>query len=200
MRYWMPAASAARACRAAGQRTRGRWTAAAGVVFRATGAIARSKGDGCTQKAAGALARPQPGSAADVLVEQPGGSKDRPTIRPSRASTSRTNVPFARPPMLGLQLISPMLAAGEGVTRMVRAPRRAAAAAASVPACPPPTTTTSHAAVAPTWPARELRARRQPILRLPSENGPPADTYACIWALRVRVCELISTRIVLRQE
>jgi hypothetical protein len=46
--------------------------------------------------------------------------------------------------MLGLQLISPMEAAGDGVTSTVAAPRRAAAAAASHPACPPPTTTTSQ--------------------------------------------------------
>jgi hypothetical protein len=36
--------------------------------------------------------------------------------------------------MLGLQLISPMLAPGEGVTSTVLAPRRHAAAAASQPA------------------------------------------------------------------
>lgn len=80
-----------------------------------------------------------------------------PTMRPSRASTSRTSVPFARPPMLGLQLISPTLEAGDGVTSSVRAPRRAAAAAASHPACPPPTTTTSTLLVAP--PATEKRWR-----------------------------------------
>ena len=55
-------------------------------------------------------------------------------MSPSRASTSLTSVPLARPPMLGLQLISPMLAAGEGVTSSVRAPLLAAAAAASHPA------------------------------------------------------------------
>lgn len=104
-------------------------------------------------------------------------------MRPSRASTSRTRVPFARPPMLGLQLISPMLAAGEGVTRMVRAPRRAAAAAASVPACPPPTTTTSQATAAPTWPARELRARRQaPILPDSPPKRAPCEIQAFIQA------------------
>ena len=52
------------------------------------------------------------------------------------------------------------LAWGEGVTRMVRAPRRAEAAAASTPACPPPITTTSQAAVAPARLAVE-RARHQ---------------------------------------
>lgn len=56
------------------------------------------------------------------------------TMRPSRASTSLTRVPLARPPMLGLQLISPMLAPGEGVTRSVCAPLLAAAVAASQPA------------------------------------------------------------------
>ena len=63
---------------------------------------------------------------------------------PPRASTSRTRVPFARPPILGLQLISPMLSLGFGVTRSVFAPLLAAAAAASQPACPPPTTITSN--------------------------------------------------------
>ena len=56
------------------------------------------------------------------------------TMRPSRASTSLTRVPFASPPMLGLQLISPMLAVGRGVTSTVVAPRLADAAAASQPA------------------------------------------------------------------
>lgn len=56
------------------------------------------------------------------------------TIRPSSASTSRTRMPLARPPMLGLQLIWPILAAGAGVMSSVLAPRRAAAAAASQPA------------------------------------------------------------------
>lgn len=65
------------------------------------------------------------------------------TMTPPRASTSLTRVPLARPPMLGLQLSSPMLVDGDGVTSKVRAPRRLAAAAASHPACPPPTTTTS---------------------------------------------------------
>lgn len=55
-------------------------------------------------------------------------------MSPSKASTSRTKVPFASPPMLGLQLISPMLALGCGVTRTVLAPRLADAAAASQPA------------------------------------------------------------------
>ena len=55
------------------------------------------------------------------------------TMSPSSASTSLTSVPLASPPMLGLQLISPMLACGRGVTSKVLAPRLAAAAAASHP-------------------------------------------------------------------
>lgn len=51
--------------------------------------------------------------------KQPMALIEAPTMRPPRASTSRTRVPFARPPMLGLQLISPTLAAGEGVTSIV---------------------------------------------------------------------------------
>ncbi len=66
---------------------------------------------------------------------------DRP-IKPSSASTSRTRCPLPRPPIAGLQDISPMVS-NLCVTRAVRAPIRAAAAAASQPACPPPTTTTS---------------------------------------------------------
>jgi hypothetical protein len=47
-----------------------------------------------------------------------------------------------RPPIAGLQDISPMVAA-LCVTSAVRAPIRAATAAASTPAWPPPTTMTS---------------------------------------------------------
>lgn len=54
-------------------------------------------------------------------------------MRPSKASTSLTRVPLASPPILGLQLISPMLASGRGVTSKVLAPRLAEAAAASQP-------------------------------------------------------------------
>lgn len=78
-------------------------------------------------------------------------------MRPPSASTSRTRVPLASPPMLGLQLISPMLAEGDGVTKTVVAPRRTAAAAASHPACPPPTTTTSASFPAPKWKADRPR-------------------------------------------
>ncbi len=60
-----------------------------------------------------------------------------PMIPPS-ASTSRTTVPLATPPMAGLQLIWP-IPSRFGVTMRTRAPARAAAAAASMPACPPPT-------------------------------------------------------------
>jgi hypothetical protein len=47
------------------------------------------------------------------------------------------------PPMLGLQLNSPIVDV-RCVSRSVRAPVRAAADAASHPACPPPTTITSY--------------------------------------------------------
>src|SRR6476619_5085200 len=68
----------------------------------------------------------------------------RPMI-PPRASTSRTTVPFATPPIAGLHDIWPMVSRAL-VTRAVRAPRRAEATAASVPACPAPTTSTSNSA------------------------------------------------------
>jgi hypothetical protein len=63
-------------------------------------------------------------------------------ITPPSASTSRTTVPLATPPMAGLQLIWP-IPSRFGVTSSVRAPMRADAAAASTPACPPPITMTS---------------------------------------------------------
>src|SRR6266540_2966503 len=54
-------------------------------------------------------------------------------MSPPRASTSRTTVPFAIPPMAGLQDIWPMVSRTD-VSRSVRAPRRADMVAASVPA------------------------------------------------------------------
>src|SRR5687767_14258903 len=66
----------------------------------------------------------------------------RPMI-PPRASTSRTTVPFATPPIAGLHDICPMLSSAL-VTSPTRAPSRAAATAASVPAWPAPTTRTSN--------------------------------------------------------
>ena len=54
-------------------------------------------------------------------------------MMPSRASISRTRWPLPRPPMAGLQLISPILSA-RIVTSATDAPMRAAAAAASQPA------------------------------------------------------------------
>ena len=63
-------------------------------------------------------------------------------IRPSSASISLTIIPFATPPIDGLQDISPKLFF-ENVTSAVLAPIRAEAAAASQPACPPPITITS---------------------------------------------------------
>ena len=65
----------------------------------------------------------------------------RPMIPPS-ASTSRTTVPFAIPPMAGLQLICPIVSRFD-VTSKVRAPRREAMAEASEPEWPAPTTMTS---------------------------------------------------------
>ena len=61
----------------------------------------------------------------------------------SRASISRTRWPLARPPMAGLQDISPMVVR-RWVRSRARAPSRADAAAASQPACPPPITITSQ--------------------------------------------------------
>ena len=54
-------------------------------------------------------------------------------ISPPRASSSRIRCPFARPPIAGLQLNSPIPEARK-VTSTVRAPERAAASAASQPA------------------------------------------------------------------
>ena len=56
-------------------------------------------------------------------------------MMPPSASTSRTTVPLATPPMAGLHDIWPIVSSAL-VTSPVRAPRRAAATAASVPACP----------------------------------------------------------------
>jgi hypothetical protein len=54
--------------------------------------------------------------------------------RPSPFAVDRNARTLPTPPMLGLQLSSPMEAEGLGVTSTTRAPRRAAAAAASQPA------------------------------------------------------------------
>ncbi|PSR74539.1 hypothetical protein PHLCEN_2v9716 [Hermanssonia centrifuga] len=62
--------------------------------------------------------------------------------KPSRASTSRTRVPFPTPPIDGLQDSSPIVSSF-CVKRTVRAPVRAAPAAASQPAWPPPITQTT---------------------------------------------------------
>ena len=66
-------------------------------------------------------------------------------MMPPRASTSRTTVPLAMPPIAGLQDICPMDSSAVVITA-TRAPTRAAATAASVPACPAPTTMTSKSA------------------------------------------------------
>src|SRR6184192_1943099 len=63
-------------------------------------------------------------------------------MMPPRASISRTTVPFAIPPMAGLQDICPIVSRFD-VSRRVRAPKRAAMTDASVPAWPAPTTTSS---------------------------------------------------------
>ena len=63
---------------------------------------------------------------------------------PAEASTSRTTVPFATPPIAGLHDIWPIVSsAGDEPDA---APGRAAATAASVPAWPAPITTTSNSA------------------------------------------------------
>src|SRR6185437_7446333 len=66
----------------------------------------------------------------------------RPMMPPS-ASISRTTVPFAIPPMAGLQDKAPMVSRFE-VRRRTFAPDRAAMTDASVPACPAPTTIRSY--------------------------------------------------------
>src|SRR6185503_5633374 len=63
-------------------------------------------------------------------------------MMPPSASTSRTTVPFATPPIAGLHDIWPIVSSAL-VTMATRAPDRAAQTAASVPACPAPTTMTS---------------------------------------------------------
>src|SRR5271170_2486135 len=78
-------------------------------------------------------------------------------ITPSNASISRTRWPFPKPPIAGLQDISPIVSR-RWVTSAVRAPIRAAAAAASQPACPPPTTTTSYFVRLPLMPRKIRRA------------------------------------------
>ena len=67
---------------------------------------------------------------------------------PPSASTSRTTVPLAMPPMAGLHDIWPIVSRAL-VTIATLAPARAAATAASVPACPAPTTITSNSASRP---------------------------------------------------
>src|SRR6266540_5637740 len=68
-------------------------------------------------------------------------------ITPPRASTSRTTVPLAMPPMAGLQDIWPIVSRF-CVSSRVRAPARAAPTAASLPAWPPPITMTSNRCMA----------------------------------------------------
>src|SRR3954469_15568618 len=63
-------------------------------------------------------------------------------MSPPRASISLTRLPFAKPPMAGLQDIRPT-ASRCIVTRATRTPPRAQTRAASAPAWPPPMTMTS---------------------------------------------------------
>ena len=63
-------------------------------------------------------------------------------ITPPSASTSRTTVPLAMPPMAGLHDICPIVSRF-CVSMSVRAPAREASAAASAPAWPPPMMITS---------------------------------------------------------
>ena len=61
---------------------------------------------------------------------------------PPSASTSRTTIPFADPPMEGLQGMLDIILIFKD-KRSVFAPMCALAIAASIPAWPPPTTITS---------------------------------------------------------
>ena len=75
-------------------------------------------------------------------------------MMPPSASTSRTTVPLAMPPMAGLHESCPICSRAP-VISATEAPERAAATAASVPAWPAPMTTTSNeastAALAAEW-------------------------------------------------
>src|SRR3954470_7805317 len=79
-------------------------------------------------------------------------------IKPSSASISRTRWPLPKPPIAGLQDISPMVSR-RCVSSRVRAPSRAAAAAASQPACPPPITMTSKEVMTVRYPPPSEAAR-----------------------------------------
>src|SRR3984885_8898143 len=91
-------------------------------------------------------------------------------ITPSRASISRTRWPLPKPPIAGLQDISPMVAK-RWVTRAVRAPQRAAAVAASHPAWPPPMTTTSNFIGGSLFHVKHLDTRSKPRPEAP-RSGP----------------------------
>jgi len=64
-------------------------------------------------------------------------------IRPPSASTSRTTIPFAGPPTLGLHGIKPIVSKFIVIIKVLT-PFLLAACAASIPACPPPITITSY--------------------------------------------------------
>ena len=98
---------------------------------------------------------------------------------PSRASISRTRCPFPRPPIAGLQDITP-IPARSSVTRAVRDPIRAAACAASDPAWPPPITMTSkvlfhvkHSITSRRRSSRISRQARSRYRRVLPENQAP---------------------------
>ena len=64
-------------------------------------------------------------------------------IIPPKASTSRTTIPFADPPIDGLQGIFEIIFLLRVIKRVFK-PICAQAAQASTPACPPPTTMISY--------------------------------------------------------
>ena len=124
----------------------GRVADAAGIQFRL---LNRSKGP--------AVQGPRTAAPLDRLSRRnwmPAASASRP-ITPSSASISRTRWPLPRPPMAGLQDISPRVSI-LWVSSRVRAPVRADAAAASHPAWPPPITMTSQSDKTLPFPKKQL--------------------------------------------
>src|SRR5882762_6227054 len=96
-------------------------------------------------------------------------SAARPMMPPS-ASTSRTTVPLAIPPIAGLQDIWPIVSKTE-VSSRVLAPRRADMAAASVPAWPPPTTITSKSNIEEKLQSEDLQRLGHRRSRGPQSTG-----------------------------
>src|SRR5438045_9167469 len=81
---------------------------------------------------------------------------------PPSASTSRTTVLFATPPMAGLHDIWPIVSSAL-VINPTRTPSRAAATAASVPAWPAPMTTTSKSVSNPRKSGIHLKIKRRSL-------------------------------------